>query len=208
MRLQALVGIAVAAVSVCAGQAGSTSAPQTPPQAGTSPYMSGTRSLAGPQVMLVGCVTSGATSFDPFTLASPTLVGTVTPGITSSTSATSISLAGGQGTAGTTGTAGTAAGAQGTGAAGSLAGAYPAPSGTTGRLSGGVAASGDAPPNAAAAASTMSDLRLRGTGLSTLAGQRVEVVGTLVPGTGAESSMAPGRELRITNIVPIGGTCP
>ena len=92
MRLQALVGIAVAAVSVCAGQAGSTSAPQTPPQAGTSPYMSGTRSLAGPQVMLVGCVTSGATSFDPFTLASPTLVGTVTPGITSSASATSISL--------------------------------------------------------------------------------------------------------------------
>jgi hypothetical protein len=51
-------------------------------------------------------------------------------------------------------------------------------------------------------------LRLTGTGLSTFAGQRVQVVGTLVPATGNQAGTASTQEFRVTSIMPLAGACP
>jgi hypothetical protein len=49
---------------------------------------------------------------------------------------------------------------------------------------------------------------LRGSGLSTYAGQRVQVVGTFVPGAGAQARTASVQEFRVTSIMPLAGACP
>jgi hypothetical protein len=61
-------------------------------------------------------------------------------------------------------------------------------------------------PSAAGASTT--GLRLSGTGLNTYAGQRVQVVGTFVPATGAQSGTASSQGFRVTSIMPLAGTCP
>ena len=59
-----------------------------------------------------------------------------------------------------------------------------------------------------AAGVSAAGLRLTGTGLSTFAGQRVQVVGTFVPATGAQSATASSQEFRVTSIMPLAGAGP
>jgi hypothetical protein len=97
-----------------------------------------------------------------------------------------------------------------------------APVGTAGTASTGATPAGTAPGSVAAGAGTnaaMSGYRLSGADMTSWSGQRVQIVGTIVPGpttpaaaapTGATNAggMAPMPEFRVQSVQPIDGPCP
>jgi hypothetical protein len=72
----------------------------------------------------------------------------------------------------------------------------------------GVGAMAGARQPTVATSDTTAGLRLRGSGLSTYAGQRVQVVGTFVPAAVAQARTASVQEFRVTSIMPLAGACP
>jgi hypothetical protein len=82
----------------------------------------------------------------------------------------------------------------------------PAASATTGTMAS-PAARPESRPGDAAAGSPTGSMRVKGTGLGVYAGQRVQVVGILVPATRTPSDPSIP-EFRVSSIVPLAGTCP
>ena len=218
MRLQIIgaAAIAFAASAFVAAQTpASSSSAQTPSTAASS---------ANQTMTLSGCVTPGANASDPFTLSGASIVpSTSTPGVPTSPAtppASASALPPTTGAAGTTGSGATGA------------------TGTTGTVgAAGTASSAAGVPPAVANLSTAASVtgyRLSGADMSSFAGQRVQIVGGLVPSAnaaataGASSSGVSGQtgmtgsgsgaiaapsiatlpEFRVVSVKPISGPCP
>ena len=213
MRNTLLTGLVVAcAASAFAGQ---TAQP---------PASAGTPGSANQTMTLVGCVGGGAAATDPFMLSDASLasvgsampghVTTPTPNTTPSAAAAPASpaaaaapatptaagapvtpTAGPPATAGTAGTSGTAGTA-----------------GTPGTATTAAAAPATSPSSPVAAAG----YRLSGADVSGFRGQRVQIVGSLVPPAASATSSAarPGatttgvREFKVQSVQAISGSCP
>jgi hypothetical protein len=204
----------------------------------TTPTSTRQATSASPQtVTMSGCVSGGANS-QPFVLSNPTVLpqtgaptagmpgaagvttGTAAAGATAQPPSTATG-AGAPGAAGaTSGTAGTAAtgspGAAGTSRAGSgVPGATGAAGATSGTVTGVPGATGAAgttgTPGAPGATSALNGYRLSGTDMSAWAGQRVQIVGTVIPMANSASptpGTVPMPELRVQSVQPVTGPCP
>ena len=152
-----------------------------------------------------------ASTASPPTAGAPT-TGAATPppgavGGTATTGAAGTSGTVGTGSAGTAGIG--AAGAAGTGATGGVGTAGATGATRTPTTPGAVAPAADM---TSAGSSAMSGYRLSGTDMGSWAGQRVQIVGTVIPaGPGAASATpgtVPAPELRVQSVQSIAGPCP
>jgi len=168
--------------------------------------------------------TTGATGAAGTVGATGTVAGTAGSGVgTAGTTGAGVGTAGtagaGVGTSGTgvTGTAGTAgvAGTAGTAGTAGVTGATGAatPTGAAGSMPPTTGVTGTAP--AGSSASSASGYRLSGADMTGFVGQRVQLVGSLVPAATGASSSTPGMpattplpEFRVVSVQPISGNCP
>jgi pilus assembly protein FimV len=139
-----------------------------------------------------------------------------TPGSTGAAGTAGTGAAGAAGTAGTAGAPGATGAA---GATGSVAGA-PGSTGAAGTpgvppagTAGTMPATGAAGAAAGTAGSTsaLNGYRLSGTDMSSWAGQRVQIAGTVIPPTGAATATpgaTPMPEFRVQSVQPVAGPCP
>ena len=211
MRITVLSGIALMCAATASAQtsAAATSQPNAPTTAASN---------AARTVTMTGCVGPASGSQGGYILSNPIVLprsaqpGTPTAGISPSSSSatpgTQPSVGSGSETAGAVAGSPTAAGA---GGAGTALG----PTGTSGGATPGAAG---AAGTAAAARSAINGYRLSGNDMSSWAGQRVQIVGMVIPtATGinasgvAASAGATGQtqpEFRVQSVEAITGNCP
>jgi len=168
----------------------------------------------GTTVTMTGCVTQGETAGAPFVLSGPTIL----PGATSTVGTTTTGSSGAQ----PTGTTGTPAPTAPVGASGPSAVPAPAPSAAIPAPAPSSAiptATNAAPASPAPTPGVPSGFTLTGNDMTPWVGQRVQIVGMLVPPTGlgkpaaAAAQAAAGahptdmQEFRVQSVMPIAGGC-
>lgn len=198
----------------------STASAQTAGAATTQPNTQTTASPNSAQtVTMTGCVgamssTGGFLLSNPMTVPSSAQPGTPTASVATTPSATQPTGTAGTAGVGTAGTAGvgSAPGTQGTAGTAGTAGSV-GTAGATGTV-GTPGTSGAASTAGTPGSSALSGYRLSGTDMTSWSGQRVQIVGVVIPGATKSTGSAAGGtgttlpEFRVQSVTPVTGGCP